>query len=234
MDKTHSRRTFLGKLATGTLALGASVLPNAHAAQPAQIMSPDEALGLLKEGNRAFLAGKVNPEAASAERRLEIARGQHPFAVLVGCSDSRVSPEILFERQLGELFIVRNAGNTVEDFSALGSIEYAVLELGVPLILVLGHEKCGAVDAAVSIVTENTEFPGSIGAMVEPILPAVLAVRNEPGDLLDNAVRENVRRVVARLKTSDALLSGPMAEGRLKIVGARYDLDTGEVDFSVA
>lgn len=234
MNDSHSRRNFLSKLGMGALALGASVLPTSRAAEPEQSMSPDEALEILKTGNRAFLAGKVNPEAASAERRLEIARGQHPFAVLVGCSDSRVSPEILFERQLGELFTVRNAGNTVEDFSALGSIEYAVLELSVPLILVLGHEKCGAVAAAVSIVTENTEFPGSIGAMVEPILPAVLAVRDQPGDLLDNAVRENVRRIVARLKTSDTLLNGPMAEGRLKIVGARYDLDTGEVDFSVA
>ena len=109
-----------------------------------------------------------------------------------------------------------------------------MLELGVPLVLVLGHERCGAVDAAVSIVTDNAEFPGSIGAMVEPILPAVLAMRDEPGDLLDNAVRENVRRVVARLNTSDPLLNGPVAEGRLRIVGARYDLETGEVDFEVA
>ncbi len=233
MDKHHSRRGFLSKLGLGALALGAGASPHGRAAETEQIMSPDEALETLKAGNRAFLEGKVNLEAASAERRFEIAKGQRPFAVLVGCSDSRVSPEILFERQLGELFIVRNAGNTV-DLSALGSIEYAVLELGVPLILVLGHEKCGAVDAAVSIVTDNTEFPGSIGAMVEPILPAVLAMRDEPGDLLDNSVRENVRRVVARLLDSDPLLNGPIAEGRLKIVGARYDLDSGEVDFTVA
>lgn len=233
MNENHSRRGFLSKLGLGALALGAGASQPVRAAETEQVMSPDEALETLKAGNRAFLEGKVNLEAASAERRFEIAKGQRPFAVLVGCSDSRVSPEILFERQLGELFIVRNAGNTV-DLSALGSIEYAVLELGVPLILVLGHEKCGAVDAAVSIVTDNTEFPGSIGAMVEPILPAVLAMRDEPGDLLDNSVRENVRRVVARLLDSDPLLNGPIAEGRLKIVGARYDLDSGKVDFSVA
>lgn len=144
-----------------------------------------------------------------------------------------MSPEILFGRRLGELFIVRNAGNTI-DTSALGSIEYGVLEFGAPLIMVLGHEKCGAVNAAVSIVTENTEFPGSIGAMVGPILPAVLAVQERPGDLLDNAVRENVQRIVERLKTSAGLLTEPIEQGRLEIIGARYDLDTGEVDFSVA
>ena len=109
-----------------------------------------------------------------------------------------------------------------------------MLELGVPLIIVLGHENCGAVGAAVSIVEENTEFPGSIGAMVAPILPAVLAVREEPGDLLDNSVRENVRRIVERLSTSEDILTEPLEAGRLKIVGARYDLDSGEVDFSVA
>lgn len=227
-----SRRNFLR---TGAVALGAGALARVQATEveAPEGFTPDEALEILRQGNREFLAGRVNPEAASAERRLEIARGQRPFAVLVGCSDSRVDPEILFGRRLGELFIVRNAGNTV-DTSALGSIEYAVLELGVPLVLVLGHERCGAVDAAVSIVTDNAEFPGSIGAMVEPILPAVLAMRDEPGDLLDNAVRENVRRVVARLNTSDPLLNGPVAEGRLRIVGARYDLETGEVDFEVA
>ena len=107
------------------------------------------------------------------DRRLEIARGQTPFATLVSCSDSRVPPELLFGRGLGELFIVRNAGNTV-DTAALGTIEYGVAALGVPLIVVMGHEKCGAVDAAVKVVTENATFPGSIGRMVEPIVPAVL------------------------------------------------------------
>ena len=227
-----SRRNFLR---TGAVALGASALARVQATEveAPEGFTPDEALDILRQGNLDFLAGSVNPEAASAVRRLEIAAGQRPFAILVGCSDSRVSPEILFGRRLGELFIVRNAGNTI-DTSALGSIEYGVLELGVPLIMVLGHENCGAVGAAVSIVTDNTEFPGSIGAMVGPILPAVLAAQGQPGDLLDNAVRENVRRIVERLKTTSALLSEPLEQGRLNIIGARYDLDTGEVDFEVA
>jgi carbonic anhydrase len=141
-----------------------------------------------------------------------------------------VPPELLFGRGLGELFIVRNAGNTV-DTTALGSIEYGVVELGVPLVVVLGHEKCGAVDAAVKVVKENATFPGAIGQMIEPIVPAVLRAQAQPGDLLDNAVRENVRRTVNRLRTSEALLQEPLRSGKLKIVGARYDLDNGDVDF---
>ena len=157
--------------------------------------------------------------------------GRRRCAVLVSCSDSRVPPELLFGRGLGELFIVRNAGNTV-DTTALGSIQYAVAELGVPLVLVLGHERCGAVDAAVKVVKDNATFPGAIGQMIEPILPAVIKAQAQAGDLLDNAVRENVRRVVSRLRSAtEPLLLEPQRAGKLKIVGARYDLEDGDVDF---
>ena len=229
------RRSLLS-LAGAALACAALPTRPALAADPAArtTLTPDQALNLLKEGNSKYLTdAPFRTVGRERDRRIETARGQQPFCVLVGCSDSRVPPELLFGRGLGELFIVRNAGNTV-DTAALGSIEYGVLELGVPLIMVLGHENCGAVGAAVSIVTDNTEFPGSIGAMVGPILPAVLAAQGQPGDLLDNAVRENVRRIVERLKTTSALLSEPLEQGRLNIIGARYDLDTGEVDFEVA
>ena len=194
-------------------------------------LTPDQALALLKDGNRSFVTdAPFRRQTTDRERRIEIARGQTPFVVLVGCSDSRVPPELLFGRGLGELFIVRNAGNTV-DTTALGSIEYGVAELGVPLIVVLGHEKCGAVQAAVQVVTEDAVFPGSIGRMVEPIVPAVLRAQKQEGDLLDNAVRENVRRTVARLRTAEALLVDPIKANKLKIVGARYDLNDGSVDF---
>ena len=194
-------------------------------------LSPDQALARLKEGNRSFTTdAPFRRETSNHERRIEIARGQTPFCVLVGCSDSRVPPELLFGRDLGELFIVRDAGNTV-DSTALGSIEYGVAELGVPLIVVLGHEKCGAVQAAVSVVKENATFPGSIGRMIEPIIPAVLKAQSQEGDLLDNAVRENVRRTVQRLRTAEALLVEPLQAGKLKIVGAHYDLNDGSVDF---
>lgn len=228
---TVSRRSVLGMLGASALATGFGVSQaRAGGAEGGPQVSPDQALAMLRKGNAEYLSGKYDASLSNNARRLEIARGQKPFAVVVGCSDSRVAPEILFGRGLGELFVIRIAGNTVDD-AALGSIEYAVAELGAPLVVVLGHERCGAVAAAVDIVQNNTVYPGAISDMVEPIVPAVLAVRGKSGDTLDNAVRENVRRVVARLKISGELLQGPLAAGNLKIVGARYDLEDGKVDF---
>ncbi len=205
--------------------------PEMTPAPPASELTPQQALDLLREGNSAFLSGASMAPLTSAQRRLDLAQRQDPFAAYVTCSDSRVPPELLFGRGLGELFIIRNAGNTV-DTLALGSIEYAVAVLGVPLVVVMGHERCGAVAAAAAVVTENATFPGSIGPMIEPIIPAVLAARNEEGDLVDNAVRANVRRVVQRLRTqSEPILLEPQQEERLWIVGAYYDLDDGGVDF---
>ncbi|WP_428376931.1 carbonic anhydrase [Lichenicoccus sp.] len=198
-------------------------------------MTPEQALDLLREGNRRYRVGSpIHPEGVSREQRVALAEAQQPFCVLVGCSDSRVPPELLFGRGLGELFIVRNAGNVV-DLAAMGSIEYGVLMLGVPLIVVLGHERCGAVKAALDVVQNDTIYPGSIGQMIEPIIPAVLQA-SRPGagagdDLLDRSVRANVRRIVARLRTTEQILIEPQREGRLKIVGARYDLDDGRVEF---
>jgi carbonic anhydrase len=153
----------------------------------------------------------------------------------VSCSDSRVPPELLFGRGLGELFIIRNAGNTV-DTTALGSIEYGVAELGIPLIVVMGHEACGAVSAALPVVENNTRFPGSLGQMIEPIIPAVLQARSALGNadraaLLDAAVRENARRVAARLLVSGPILGEPLRAGKLKVVAARYDFNDGKVEF---
>ena len=196
------------------LALGLGV-PRAFAATGKQTdLTPDQVLASLKEGNERFVTDKPQPVEQGNRRRLEIARSQAPVAVLVGCSDSRVSPELLFGRGLGELFIIRNAGNTV-DLAAQGSVEYAVGALGVPLILVLGHERCGAVAAAVDVLEKDATFPGRIGQMVEPIIPAC---------------RENVRRVAGGLSLSEMLTERQRA-GKLKIVGARYDLDDGRVEF---
>lgn len=198
-------------------------------------MTADQAIALLKEGNAEFLTDSPLRAVHGRDRRLEIARGQTPFAVLVSCSDSRVPPEVLFGCGLSELFIVRNDGNTV-DTVAQGSIEYAVAVLGVPLIVVLGHERCGAVDAALSVVENNNVFPGSLNQMIEPILPAALLARSsgkKGDDLLDAAVRENVRRVVGRLRNSALVMLHPIKTGKVKIVGARYDLDDGQVEFFV-
>ncbi|MGI4954369.1 MAG: carbonic anhydrase [Janthinobacterium lividum] len=200
--------------------------------RPAPLITPDEALDLLKEGNRRFLSGEPMQTPKSLPEHLaSMAEAQRPFCVLVGCSDSRVSPELLFGRSLGDLFIVRNAGNVV-DLAAMGSIEYGVIVLGAPLVLVLGHERCGAVKAAVDVVENDASFPGSIGQMIEPIIPAVLRARRDgTDDLLDRSVRANVSRVVERLRHTEQLLLQPLAEGTLRIVGARYDLDDGSVEF---
>ncbi|TWI57564.1 carbonic anhydrase [Pseudomonas duriflava] len=235
-----SRRVFFRSACAGALGVaGSTMLPQAFAADEPKkaTITPDEALSRLKQGNQTFLENKQSlPAAMGSERRLEIARSQSPFAVLVSCSDSRVPPELLFGRGLGELFIVRNAGNTV-DTVALGSIEYAVYALGVPLIVVLGHERCGAVDAALAVVEKNASYPGSLNQMIEPIIPAVLKAKAacncaaNHDELLDASVRENVQRIVGRLKTSEPVLLNPLREGKLKIVGARYDLDDGRVEF---
>ncbi len=152
--------------------------------------------------------------------------------MLVSCSDSRVPPEVLFGKGLGELFIIRNAGNTI-DTAAMGSLEYAVAELNVPLVVVMGHERCGAVAAAVSVVEKGATFPGSIGRMVEPIVPAVLDARRQGAvDLLDASVRANVSRTVGRLRDfSEPMVLDRIKSGRLRVIGARYDLDDGRVDF---
>jgi len=240
---TVSRRLFL----TATAASAVAALPAAAHAQattkyaaslaPAPVkdgksaLTPDEALELLKRGNEAFLRDEIVLPDRSEARRLELAKGQAPFCAYVSCSDSRVPPELLFGRGLGELFIVRNAGNTV-DTVAMGSIEYAVAELGVPLVVIMGHESCGAVKAAMAVVETNARFPGQIDNMIEPIIPAVLEARGQAGDAVENAVKQNVRRVVRTLREeSDPLLLKPLAEGRIKIVGAYYHLDTGAVEF---
>jgi carbonic anhydrase len=197
-------------------------------------LTAEEALARLEDGNARFVADDPIIPDISRERRLELAKGQFPFATLIGCSDSRVGPEQLFGVGLGDLFIVRTAGNNVGT-NGMGSIEFSVAQLGVPLIVVLGHERCGAVGAAVKVVTDDLQLPGSMGKMIEPIIPAVLHAQRELpdyGDLMDAAVRENVRRMVKRLRTaSEPLLMEPQRAGQLKVVGAYYDLDSGGVDF---
>ncbi|WP_241667043.1 carbonic anhydrase [Muricoccus nepalensis] len=185
----------------------------------------------MKEGNSQFRTEAPYRAAQGRERRVELARGQAPFCALVGCSDSRVPPELLFGRGLGELFIVRNAGNTI-DTAALGSIEYGVGVLGCPLIVVLGHESCGAVAAAVEVVQRNAIFPGVIGEMIQPIIPAVLSVRRPSGEIvLDEAVAANARRVAARLKSQSPIAQEAVRANKLKIVAARYKLDDGNVEW---
>ena len=232
-----SRRSLLSCAAVGAAATAVGMLGSSALAAPAPgvappSLTPEQVLSQLKMGNAAFLQGRTIAPDVKGQRRLEIARAQYPIAVLVSCSDSRVPPEVLFGKGLGELFIIRNAGNTI-DTTAMGSLEYAVAELNVPLVVVMGHERCGAVAAAVSVVEKGATFPGSIGRMVEPIVPAVLDARRQGAtDLLDASVRNNVRRTVGRLRDfSEPMVLERIRSGKLRVVGARYDLDDGRVDF---
>lgn len=184
----------------------------------------DESLQKLIAGNQRFVESKMFHSNQSAERRDEVAKEQHPIAVIVSCSDSRVPPEILFDQGLGDLFVIRSAGNLVDDIG-LGSIEYAAEHLGVQLIIVLGHERCGAVSAAV----QGGEAPGHIAKLIEEINPAVEKAKKQSGDLLDNAVLSNIKIVVEQLQNSEPILKEFVHDKKLNIVGARYDLDDGVV-----
>lgn len=205
-------------------ALAASATWIAHGADtvPAPKASP---LDRLLAGNRRFVEGKPLHQNTSLERRGEVAKGQHPSAVIVGCADSRVPPELVFDQGLGDLFVVRCAGNVLGD-AALGSIEYAVEHLNVELVLVLGHERCGAVDA----VVKGGELPGHLNAFTSAIAPVVESAKKKGGDVLDNAVRSNAQRIARQLEECEPILSEYHHLGKLRVVPARYDLDTGEVE----
>jgi carbonic anhydrase len=182
------------------------------------------ALQRLIEGNHRFVEDRLHRVPLGARLR-EIAPAQAPFAAAFGCADSRVPAEIVFDCSLGDLFVVRNAGHVLSP-SVVGSLEFAALKLLVPLIVVLGHTRCGAVQAAIT-ARDDDPPPGSIGEVIAGVRPAVERVRALPGNLLSHAVTAHIEDTVTALKAGPVL--GPMIEeGRLKIVGARYDLDTGE------
>jgi carbonic anhydrase len=196
------------------------------AAPPAEAyLTPDEALKKLMSGNERYVRNAASRPDQTPARRTQLALSQHPFAVILGCSDSRVAPEIIFDQGLGDLFVVRVAGNVIDD-EGLGSLEYAVEHLHAPLIVVLGHTKCGAVTAAVS----GEPAPGHIRAVVHALKPAVEATKGQPGDHVENAINANVQRVVDQLKNTKPILAEHIKMGTLKIVGGRYDLSSGTVE----
>ena len=189
-------------------------------------MSPEQSLKLLLEGNQRFVAGKLDHPNQTPARRAEVAKGQHPFASVLACADSRTPPEIIFDRGLGDIFSVRVAGN-VADQVVIESLDYSVKHLGVRLVMVLGHRRCGAVIAAVD--GHEGTADQDVGPMLSELRPAVAASKGEAGDPIENAVRENVKLVVKNLATSEEL-SAMVKSGDLKIVGGIYDLDTGTIE----
>jgi carbonic anhydrase len=213
-------RTTLSSL----LAVLSSLCAIAQTHETASTPDPDKVLEELLAGNRRFAAAQLTHPHQTPQRRAEIAKGQHPVAIILSCSDSRIPPEVVFDQGLGDLFVIRLAGNIADD-AAIGSIEYAAGHLGVRLMMVLGHKRCGAVEATV----KGGEAPGHLRGLVEAIRPAVQAAKGQPGDLLDNAVRANVRQVAAKLRSTGPILSELVREKKLKVLGAYYDLDNGGV-----
>jgi len=183
-----------------------------------------EARQKLMEGNKRYVAARLLHPNQTARRRAEVAGSQHPFTAIVTCADSRVPPEILFDQGLGDLFVIRLAGNILDD-AVLASLEYAVEHLGVKFIMVLGHERCVAVETTL----KGGETPGHISSLVKTIQPAVDQAKKQAGDLLDNAVRANISMVVQQLKSSVPILSECVRKGDLAVIGAYYDLDDGTV-----
>ena len=183
-----------------------------------------QVLQKLIEGNKRFSSSKQSHPNQDRERRQQLVKGQKPFAVIVGCSDSRISPEIIFDQGLGDLFVIRVAGNIVDNV-ALGSIEYAVDHLGTQLIVVLGHSKCGAVTATV----QGGAVHGHIGSIVQAIKPAIETARELSGDLTDNTIKANARLVADQIQHSDPVLSELARLGKIVVVSAYYDIENGEV-----
>lgn len=223
------RRAFLQLGAIATVGLGLTTrdlfgqTQFAHADELPTALSPDVALKQLMEGNQRFVQQQSRHPHQSQARLLEVAQAQHPFATILSCADSRVPAEILFDQGIGDIFDIRIAGNIATP-EAIGSIEYAVALLGSPLLMVLGHERCGAVTAAV----RKEALPGDISSFVKAIQPALTGLEEPTPEGIDRAVTANVHYQIEQLQRSD-LLSERLKSGKLKIVGSRYDLDTGTV-----
>jgi carbonic anhydrase len=229
-----SRREF-ATLAAASFGLVSSRLSAAEPQKGAPISSrsvnADEALRQLVAGNHRFMIGEPLSPRRRPEEFRSLAQGQFPEAVIVSCADSRVAPEILFDVGVGDIFVVRVAGNVVDGagVSVKGSIEYAVAELNVPLIMVLGHSGCGAVKAAIQHLNNRDSLPGAINGLVELIKPAVAKSKGIAGDPLENAIRQNVEIGVERLQKLQPILAPRVKDGKVKVVGGVYDLRTGVV-----
>ncbi len=226
-----ARRNIL-KLAAGAAA-GLAVAPRAFAAKvkappkPENVVSPDAALQRLMQGNARYVADETKRHDFRHEREA-LSKGQNPFAAILSCANSRIAPEYCFDTARGDLFVCRVAGNFASD-EMIASLEYAVQVLNTPLIMVLGHEACGAVDATIKSVKDGTTLPGHLPSLVAAIRPAVEAVQNQPGDLLPNAIRRNVALNVEKLKSTAPILKSFVDDKKINVVGGIYELKTGRV-----
>jgi carbonic anhydrase len=223
-----SRRRFLTN--TAAIAAGATLPRFAFAAAPPPKITGEEALHRLMAGNARFVIGHATHAGRAPADIQRLASGQNPIAAVLGCADSRVAPEILFDQGLGDIFTVRVAGNYAAGAGAAvnGSLEYGVAELNVPLVLVLGHSNCGAVKAAIAHLHDD-DLPADIKDLIAAIKPAVTESKGTGDELLANSIRTNVKRSMDYLRTEDPILSERVKAGKLKIAGGVYDLATGKV-----
>ena len=220
----------VGRICLIAAALAVSAVASEHAAPP-----PSGDIGTLITGNGRYVAAAPGHHAVSAEDRAQMAKGQAPYAVVVTCSDSRCGPEMIFDEGLGRIFVVRTAGNVLDSIT-LGSIEYALEHLGAPLVMVLGHESCGAVKATVGALSakpgEGGEVPPNIMAIVNRILPAAKKAKaqlREGEDLVFKSTTENVRMVIASMLKNSSVIKEMKEKGSIKIVGAYYSIADGTV-----
>jgi len=218
-----------GLFAVGMGAVAAAASIASAQAQPARSAeTPDAALARLMEGNARYVSGQLKERDFSANRAAR-AQGQAPFAAILGCADSRVAPELAFDQAPGELFIVRVAGNFVTP-EGLGSLEFGAAVLGTKVIMVLGHTSCGAVNATVDALQKGNTLPGHIAGLVTAMKPGIEPIMKTTGpDLQQRAVVANVQANVRRLQTEKPILSEMVAAGKLRVVGAYYDLPTGKI-----
>ncbi len=226
MTGTSAFVAAIGGISSANFAVAADVKMSP---KPQNILLPDGAFKRLTEGNTRYVSGLARRHDFVHEREA-LSRGQNPYAAVLSCADSRIAPEYAFDSARGDLFVTRVAGNFVND-DVLGSLEYAVAVLKVPLIVVLGHDKCGAVDAAVKVATKGVTYPGRIQSLVSAILPSVNKIEGEAPDLLSSAITQNVRDSMANLQARSTIIQQVEKAEELRIVGGVYRLGTGKVDF---
>jgi carbonic anhydrase len=195
--------------------------------KPQNVLSPDASPERLLKGNARYVAG-VSARHDFKHEREALAGGQNPFAAILSCADSRIAPEYAFDSGRGDLFVCRVAGNFA-NAESVASLEYAVAVLGVPLILVLGHDSCGAIDAAIKSLKDNTTLPGQMPSLVAGVAPAVKAVSGQGGDTLGLSIRQNVLDTVAKLSSATPILSAAVEQRKLRVVGGVYGLRDGKV-----
>jgi carbonic anhydrase len=226
------RRQFLtlAGAAAASLALAPSVFAKSDKPppKPQNVLSPDAALDRLMKGNARYVEG-VSKRHDFIHEREPLAGGQNPFAAVLSCADSRIAPEYCFDVARGDVFVCRVAGNFAND-DVIASLEYAVAVLNTPLILVLGHDACGAVDATIKSLKDSTTLPGHLPSLVAALAPAVNAVKGQPGDTLANAIKRNVALTEDKLKSASTILGDAVTAKKLRIAGGVYKLASGRVE----